>query len=122
MTLKTLSKLKSKWQKRLRIQDWDIELKLVRHNKFSCGESGLLGACFVESHKKCATVELVDERDVTNKSDDPTEIVLVHELLHVVMPMIDLKLEADDSNPSYIAYERVVDQLAKTLVEAYSVR
>ena len=120
MTSKQLNSAVAKWQKRLRIQDWDIETELVsRGDIIDRIDADVLGACHCMETKKKAQILLLHPAELSPK-DDSLETILVHEMLHIVMPVQDLNIKVDNNNPVYIAYERIVDQLARTLVEAYA--
>ena len=116
MTQIKLNKLTAQWQKRLRIQDWDISVQILNHGDF-IKQAGFdaLGACSCHSTKKQASIIIMHP----NEHDEDVESVLIHELLHVVMPVQDLNIKVDDNDSVYIAYERIVDQMAHTLRAAY---
>tara|TARA_R110000868_G_scaffold24258_3_gene96132 strand:- start:984 stop:1349 length:366 start_codon:yes stop_codon:yes gene_type:complete len=119
MTSKQLNAALTKWQKRLRIQDWDIELEVVdRSTIIDKADSDVLGACQCFDTKKRAQILLLRPEDI-KPGEDNIEVILVHELLHVVMPVQDLRLNIDQKDPAYIAYERIVDQMARAFVAAY---
>lgn len=120
MTSKQLSAAVTKWQKRLRIQDWDIKAEIVsRGELIDRIDADVLGACHCMETKKKAQILLLHESE-HQPGNDSLETILVHEMLHVVMPVQDLNIKVDNNNPVYIAYERIVDQLARTLTEAYA--
>jgi hypothetical protein len=119
MTEKQLGAALSRWQKRLRIQDWDIEIEVVdRSTIIDRAEGDCLGACHCMDTKKRAHILLLHPADIRSDEDD-IETVLVHELLHVAMPVQDLKINIDHKDPAYIAYERIVDQMARAFRAAY---
>lgn len=116
MTSKQINSLKAVWQKRLRIQDWDIEVRIVGiPEMMDVSGSDDLGLCITQMSKKKARIFVRRAEDIEPHEDDQ-EIILVHELLHVVMPMQDLKLKADLNDSAYVAYERIIDQMARMLV------
>jgi hypothetical protein len=61
--------------------------------------------------KRTAWIRLLDCHDDLDADDHET--TLVHELLHLVMP-VDPRLKKSDLR--YQEYERSIDQLARTLV------
>jgi hypothetical protein len=72
--------LAREWQRELKIQDWDIVVKIVRGKKL-CTDDG--GITFEEKRRE-AFIMIRDPRDVAKdrmKAYD-MEVVLVHELLH----------------------------------------
>jgi len=119
MTPKQIRTLLLKWQKRLRIQDWDIDVEIVdRSDIIDRVDGDVLGACHCYDTKKRAHILLLNPREI-KPGEDNLEVVLVHELLHVVMPVQDLGIKIDHKSPAYIAYERIVDQMARAFVAAY---
>lgn len=120
MTPKQLSSSISKWQKRLRIQDWDIQVEVLSRGALidKVGDD-VLGACHCQETKKKASIVLLHPTELLPEDDD-LETILVHEMLHIVMPVQDLNISVDKKNPVYIAYERIIDQMARTLTEAYA--
>lgn len=69
------------WQRRLRLQDWIIDLKLERG--FVMGE--LIGKVQPYTHNKRAVISLLDPEDYSPTDLLPydMECVLIHELLHL---------------------------------------
>lgn len=83
------------------------------------GYEDVCGICFVEIHKKRASIKISNAVG-SDGSKDTFESVLVHELLHVMIPGRDLGVDvAEHESASHIAYERIIDQLSHILVEAY---
>ena len=120
MNQKKLEKLLKIWQKRLRIQDWDIKIKFARQTEL--GEvTGITadGSCNVASYSKEAWILILDPVDRVDSSDS-IEHILVHELLHVAMPARELKLTFNYDLPEFVKYEEIVDSLSKVLMEAYN--
>lgn len=120
MTTKQLHRLVALWQKRLRIQDWDLTVTV--HSEAEMAREGyenVWGICFVEIHKKRASIKISNAVG-SDGSKDTFESVLVHELLHVMIPGRDLGVDvAEHESAPHIAYERIIDQLSHILVEAY---
>lgn len=97
----------------------DIELEVLsRKHMIDRTDSDVLGACHCYPMKKRANVVLLNPAEA-NPGEDDIEVILVHELLHVVMPVQDLKIKIDDADSAYVAYERIVDQMARAFVAAY---
>lgn len=121
MTTKQLHRLVALWQKRLRIQDWDITVSI--HSEAEMKQQGyedVWGICFVEIHKKRASIK-INTAVGSDDSIDTFESVLVHELLHVMIPGRDLGVSVEDHESApHIAYERIIDQLSHILIKAYN--
>lgn len=85
MLLQELQELCSFWQKKLRLQDWKIVVKIARHNQIDFESWARVEYC--RSHKQ-ATIYILDPTDdiyhrmVEEFPYDP-EVSLVHELLHL---------------------------------------
>lgn len=121
MTTKQLNRLVALWQKRLRIQDWDITVSV--HSEAEMQRQGyedVWGICFVEMHKKRASIK-ISEAVGSDGSMDTFESVLVHELLHVMIPGRDLGVDVENHESApHITYERIIDQLSHILIKAYN--
>ena len=121
MTTKQLNRLVELWQKRLRIQDWDITVSV--HSEAEMAREGykdVWGICFVGMHKKRASIKIC-EAVGSDGSLDTFESVLVHELLHVMIPGRDLGVSIEDHESApHITYERIIDQLSHILIKAYN--
>lgn len=107
MTQKKLEQLTVKWQKRLRIQDWEIEVYLVDHLKMP----DLMGHCANKPSLMCATIKVADD-----VPEDEMEQTLLHELLHVRFPLSN-RDSVDD-----LMFEQGIEQTAWALMEAYDGR
>lgn len=101
------------WQRRLRLQDWDVELTIQRARDMP--EDGLQGFCSQHETKRRAYIALVDPVDADPGWD--WEVTLVHELLHV--PMSEVLKGDYRKSPEGIAAERFIDAQARALVAGY---
>lgn len=112
-TQANIEKLVKKWQKYLRLQDWDI--RVVLHNQFEC---------VAEIHQKTNSREAVlniREAPLASKrtgawmpTDDDYEISIVHELLHLQF-WITVE-EFYGKKKATREMEKAVDTMAKVLV------
>lgn len=107
------------WQKKLRLQDWNVEVQLCRLNELP--DDSL--ACVTHyEERKDAVIKLLAPIDIPLVKDHflgneaaNYDISLVHELLHLhLIPLSDYR---DDSKR--IAEEQIVNALSRTLVDAY---
>lgn len=114
----SLALLSAEWQKRLRLQDWDITFQIKRINELEG-----FGQTVASDTYRSAKIHLLDERDFDPMAAQTTlsvssldwEVTLVHELLHlhfhdVAQPKI--------GTPEYRALERGIDTIAIALVHA----
>ena len=103
------------WQQRLRLQDWDLKLSIVRVGDLG---AGTLGDCDCHSVKRQARIRLLDPRDVEGQAfwfDGEAwnwHVTLVHELLHLHFHDLGLEWSGKESRPG----ERAIDAIAKALV------
>jgi hypothetical protein len=113
----TVQKLGDKWSKILRVQDYDVSIKLVPQANLE--SNSCLGQCWVSETKKIAEIKLLDPRyrgDCSESRDDDIETCLVHEYLHLVLPVHALGIPWDEKDPRHCAYEQGIDILAQALV------
>ena len=82
MTQDELQSLCSEWQKTLRLQDWDIRARFVKHYRFPQSKQGEV-SCVEE--QKTALIRILVPEDYEPDQEWPQDIeqTLVHELVHV---------------------------------------
>lgn len=116
LTIGPLRALCVEWQARLGLQGYVITVQIVRASAF--GDRDCLGNCDVLHMKRKALIRILDPQDYEEGDEvyDDHETVLVHELLHVVIPSRVFGLKTDDEDLGYQLYEQGIDQLARTLV------
>lgn len=108
------------WQQRLRLQDWDITVTIKRRYEIDeMANSSVLGLVRIADNFLKATIVLMDPQDFS-PDDDTFEQVLVHEMVHILLPWMDLGIKNDDTTAEFRAYERRVDRLADILVGAFN--
>lgn len=97
------------WQAILKLQDWDIKLRLARYY-----DEPNLGSCSWTLPKKMATIRIQEynDYDPANKWERDQEITLVHELLHLHFAPFD----ADDGNHLGLAQEQAIHAISVALV------
>jgi hypothetical protein len=82
MTTRKLQSLLAKWQKILRLQDWDVTIEFKRYNFFN-GEYNVAKTIFREAIKSANVFIMADiDRFDANLSKD-IELDVVHELIHL---------------------------------------
>lgn len=103
---KNLQKLTAKWQKILRLQDWDIQ---VDYGGIAELVEDLHGICHSEKTYKKAAIVISDGSNLKNDLlAFDIELTLIHELLHLVFEAPNKKNQDD--------YERAIEQTAAALL------
>ena len=100
-----------KWQKILRLQDWDIRLKVVRWNDII---EEALGQHSSRLNTRDSLIKLRNPTDHPTNEDFPNdfdeELTIVHELLHV--KLVPLQVPRTYT----IEQEQIVESLARILL------
>lgn len=109
------------WKKRLRLEDWDFVVQLVRDRDMAA--PGRAGECGVDRDQNLVTINLLDPRDYgTRIYPQDHEKTLVHELLHVELDWFDDYRPGED-DPRRGAWnsslESTINRMAETLVTSY---
>lgn len=104
------------WQKRLRLQDWNITVRVHRRNKMP-GGGGNVGHFSCSNIYRQADISLLDSvdfQDTDADRDTNMEDTLVHELLHLVLHDCGIDAKDCDNNltAAGIGEERAIDALA----------
>lgn len=68
------------WQTRLRLRDWNIEVRFVGHDEL---EGDGLGRCLINKDHKKAIIKVLREEDRSGCDKGHVERTLIHELLHL---------------------------------------
>lgn len=98
------------WQKRLRLEDWKIDVKVVRVWEL---EQGTLGHIDWSIPHKTATIKVLNPSDYELPKDKipaDMELSVVHELVHLHLAVLPL------NKSSRNAEEQVVSMIADALV------
>ena len=98
------------WQEKLRLQQWDVTAEMANHYDVTDDCNAYIE--FDEFHLK-AKIRVVKEKHLKPGATitDP-EVLLVHELLHLVIP-----LSITEMHPDNLAWERGLNVIARLLVE-----
>ena len=112
MTEHELQALCAEWQKRLRLQDWDVKVQLARRWAM---EPGNQAECEWNLRKRIAVIRVLDSVDWNSDTPWPQdqEQSLVHELLHLHFA----PFRAEPETPQDVAQEQAIDAIARALVE-----
>ena len=100
------------WQETLRLQHWDVALRVSRATEFTGKErSGECSWVLPNAHATIKILDHIDYPETPFKQD--MEQILVHELLHLHICPFDLT-KAESLEDTMM--ERAVDHIAKALV------
>ena len=104
-------RLLRKWQAILRLQDWDVTLKVVRFHEV---HNDALAHCRHQILKNSAEIAVRTPQDLLPTErwpgDNDVELTIVHELLHVKLAPLSIPDRFE------IEQEQIVESLARTLV------
>lgn len=111
MTQAELNKLCALWQKRLRLEDWRVAVKVVR--KYALPDC--YADCLPHGRTKVAKIRIADPADRDPEWADETELEwsLVHELMHLYCPDYS---PSDDEDGEF---ETMLNLVPQALVTAY---
>lgn len=109
LTPKQINTLLRQCQRRLRISDWDITLKVA--SKGQMQNDGRVAQCQWSTRNMTATITVLDPKD--NDFEAPTvknmQSSLYHELLHpIITPLVGKDVDED-------LHEQTIERIAKAL-------
>ena len=102
-----LTKLASKWQKILRLQDWEVTIDFYRAREFS--NSDALGECTFNVNSREGFIKILHPTDYDGEYN--LEWIVVHELLH--LHFADWTAKNNYECP--VSGEQAIDSIAQTL-------
>ena len=107
-----LRTLCDEWQKRLRLQDWDVHIEYRSAEAMDENE----GSCLKTEPLMLANIAVLDPADYHNNRWPQTiEVTVVHELLHLWMwPFMPDKSD----KLKYTAAEQAIQRISEALVGA----
>jgi hypothetical protein len=108
--------LLAEWQRTLRLQDWDVVVRIVRGNGLELRQ-GLDGHCNWTLPNKTAFIRISDPVDYDPAIVFPYDMeeILVHELVHLHFAPI---AKFDEGSAEDTALEQAVEMLSQALVTA----
>ena len=115
-TQEELEKKLSYWQKRLRLQDWILEVRILRAREMAGEYAAQVNWTL---SKKMATIHILDQVDYPPDCMDSRNMEndLVHELLHLHFAPISDHFSED--SPVYTTFEeQAIESIAYGLVNA----
>ena len=101
------------WQKLLRLQDWNITVRVKRRHQMS--DHDVIGLCKRYPDSKDAYIDILSVQDIVayKEGDDADyELTLVHELLHVHFSFMN-----NDEGHARQEEELIVSTLSRALVK-----
>lgn len=106
------------WQQILRLQDWDVEVSIVRRS--SIGHTTAIGLTTISTYRR-ARIRLLDPDDFTDDDwpiERDMEATLVHELVHLHLDDLHVRENHDSGRRTAenVALERAVEALARALL------
>lgn len=112
LSARDLQTLCARWQQVLRLQDWNVLVRLVREEDMENGRCG--GEVDWVLVKKCARINMLDPVDYGKSPWVPQdqEVDLVHELIHLHFAPLKIK----DDSPEDKALEFAIEAMAQALV------
>ena len=102
-----LTKLASKWQKLLRLQDWEVNIDYYRAREFTNPDA--LGECSFNLNSREGFIKILHPTDYDGEYD--LEWVVVHELLHLHFA----DWTAKNNHECPVSGEQAIDAIAQTL-------
>jgi hypothetical protein len=113
LTQEQLEKKLEEWQKRLRLQDWIIKVRIARASELPEGSMACVRATLA---KKTAGILILDPIDYEPDLMLPQDMEnsLVHELLHLHLEPIHME---DDTK--LIAVEQAIESITSGLLAAH---
>ena len=103
------------WQKRLKLQDWNIALVVSRATEL---KPKTLGNIHWDTEKKTATLRVLDPADYKLPFDEmlqDLEFTVVHELIHLELSPVLSPLQRNDANRR--EEEHAVNHMADALLK-----
>lgn len=107
--MKNLSKLSAKWQKILRLQDWEVDINFYRSRDFTNPDA--LGECTFNINARSAVIKILDPIDYEGEYD--IEWTVVHELLHLHFA----QWTATNNYECPVSAEQGIDAIAQALTK-----
>ena len=102
-----LSKVASKWQKILRLQDWEVDIDFYRAREFTNADA--LGECTFNINSREGFIKILNPIDYEGEYD--LEWIVVHELLH--LHFADWTAKNNYECP--VSGEQAIDSIAQAL-------
>lgn len=110
------------WQHRLGLSDWIIKARLIdTADDFERPGDDKSGECVCQPTNSCAAIRILNHKTETVSRwilKQPQEIVLVHELLHCKIDLLERKDETMESAFWNMSQHKLLEEIAKALIMA----
>ena len=103
-----------KWQERLRLQDWKVEIRPVPRWEIEPSQAQV-AYCVEKKHARIS-IGRTDEYDPCESGIGDVEQHLVHELLHLHFWWLE---QGEKGAPRYVLHEHAINLIAEALMEAH---
>lgn len=115
MTTKALRERLSYWQRRMRLQDFDIQIKFVTPSEIG---QGVVGRCRPDWKNGQAMLEILNPKYNKINADgfQNIDLTIVHELTHLLLWPIQ-KWDDDEESLERQLLEQVVEKISKGLLD-----
>lgn len=113
MDQQQLEAVMSEWQKRLRLQDWRLKIRMSRARDMSFQPAA--AEIRWDKFMKTATISITDPLDWDENMHGPRDIEqdIIHELIHLLyLPFDDTK----PNTPEWVALEQSINMLTDALI------
>ena len=111
---KQAKKFCKKWQKKLKLQDWECRTSLLHPNDLS--NKGAWGEIFKYDKWKVANISISNPKLVSDQNFD-LELVIVHELLHIHFDEVLNKTKEEQSSSENRELERSIISITDSLIK-----
>jgi len=107
-----ITKLVSKWQTRLKLDHWDVKLKIVNSSELMDGN---VGSANYNYKYLQATIKLVRNHDGVPRNKAQLTNTAIHELMHLHLSGLDIIA----GTPEHTAEEQAIEILSRVIMEGY---
>ncbi len=107
-----IAKLFSKWQTRLKLDHWDVKLKVVASSALLDGDVGRAEYDYKYLH---ATIKLARDENGVPRSKAELAHSAIHELIHLHLSGLDIIA----GTPEHTAEEQAIEILSRVIMEGY---
>jgi hypothetical protein len=115
----SLARLLKKWQRRLRLLDWDLTVAYGPPEALGCTpDNTVYGQCAMQCQHRSAEIRILDPACFPESAPvhyTNVELTLVHELCHIVCEPAFIKIKPTKDNE--VSQEVIVETFAKALLE-----
>lgn len=111
------------WQEVLRLQDWNVDLAIVRPHQMTGGVGNSpIAQCDIYERRKDAKMRLLHPMDLptvaeyfTNGEEQDYDVTMVHELLHLHFQ----PFAAAGNTTQEVAQEQAIESISRAIVSLY---